>query len=99
MTARKVVYGCLLLFFALGANYPATLGPHGLWDRIVLSYKGGSACTFFADEEYWTLALVNDRVVKIEHSPDNGPFWERTRRTLERRWRSVGRNIRSWKWW
>src|ERR1700685_209935 len=50
-------------------------------DSVVWLSKGTGNSYFFADGEYWFIEFANERIVKIEHSPDNGPFFERTRRT------------------
>jgi hypothetical protein len=48
-------------------------------------------CMFWADGELWTLTITDGKVSKITHSADNGPFWERTRRAFERRYRAIKR--------
>jgi hypothetical protein len=52
---------------------------------------------FDGDELVCTLKMENDRVLEVEVQIDNGPFWERTRRALERRWRALERILRGQK--
>lgn len=59
----------------------------------VFKAKNG-VISFFADGENWNVVIENAHVVKIQHSPDNGPFLERTRRTWERNFREVQRRLR-----
>jgi hypothetical protein len=47
--------------------------------------------SFWADGELWVVTVDNEHVVRIQHSPDTGPFLERTRRTWER-------NVRELRW-
>jgi hypothetical protein len=56
--------------------------------------KDDGRSIFFADGELGLITIDSGRVVKVERQPDNGPFWERTRRTLERRWRTLERLFR-----
>jgi hypothetical protein len=50
--------------------------------------------SFWADGEQWFVIIADGKISRIEHSPDNGPFWERSRRSIERSFRALKRLFR-----
>jgi len=61
-------------------------------DGVFKGKKGD--ISFWADGELWNIIIDDEHVVRIQHSPDTGPFLERTRRTWERNFRELRRQLR-----
>jgi len=53
--------------------------------------NGSPGYLFYGFDEFVTVEMEStdhgDRVAKINHSPDEGPYWDRVRRSWERRLR------------
>lgn len=104
VAVAAVVLLAVLLAFLLELDAPATQElragqPWGEVSRLlygtsydaVLDGGGNGRCYFFAGGQQWRVTFTAGLVAHVDHSPDQRPFLERARYTLERGYRRIRR--------